>query len=48
MATPADWQSGDEVVIVPSLTDPEVMKSKFPKGWTEVRPYLRTTPDPKR
>jgi len=48
VATPANWKDGDDVVIVPSLKDPEVLKAKFPKGWKEVRPYLRITPQPNR
>jgi thioredoxin-dependent peroxiredoxin len=48
VATPADWKHGDDVVIVPSLTDPKIMKEKFPKGWKELKPYLRMTPDPTR
>lgn len=48
VATPADWKDGQDVVIVPSLKDPEVLKQKFPKGWKEVRPYLRLTPQPNR
>ena len=48
VATPVNWQNGDEVIIVPSLTDPVVMKEKFPKGWREVKPYLRITPQPNR
>lgn len=48
VATPADWKDGQEVVIVPSLKDEAVMKEKFPKGWREVRPYLRLTPQPNR
>ncbi len=48
VATPADWKAGDDCVIVPSLTDPKVMKEKFPKGWKEVRPYLRMTPQPNK
>ncbi|HZV61050.1 MAG TPA: peroxiredoxin [Methylophilaceae bacterium] len=46
VATPANWESGDDVVIVPSLTDPEVLKQKFPKGYKAVKPYLRITPQP--
>ena len=46
VATPADWKDGDKVVIVPSLKDPAVMKEKFPKGVKEIKPYLRTTPQP--
>jgi alkyl hydroperoxide reductase subunit AhpC len=48
VATPVDWKQGDDVVIVPSLKDPAVMKEKFPKGWKEVKPYLRITPQPNR
>ena len=46
VATPVDWKDGDDCVIVPSLKDPEVLKEKFPKGYTEVKPYLRMTPQP--
>jgi thioredoxin-dependent peroxiredoxin len=46
VATPVDWKRGDDVVIVPSLKDPEVLKKKFPKGWRELKPYLRITPQP--
>lgn len=48
VATPANWKDGDDVVIVPALKDPEVLKEKFPKGYTEVKPYLRMTPQPNR
>jgi alkyl hydroperoxide reductase subunit AhpC len=48
VATPVNWKDGDDCVIVPSLTDPEVVKAKFPKGWKELRPYLRMTPQPNR
>ncbi len=48
VATPANWKDGEDVVIVPSLKDPEVMKQKFPKGWNEIRPYLRMTPQPNK
>ncbi|MEO5765983.1 MAG: peroxiredoxin [Casimicrobiaceae bacterium] len=46
VATPANWKDGDDVVIVPSLQDPEVIKQKFPKGYKALRPYLRMTPQP--
>lgn len=46
VATPVDWKQGEECVIVPSLTDPKVLKEKFPKGYRELRPYLRMTPQP--
>ena len=48
VATPVDWKDGGDCVIVPSLKDPAVMKQKFPKGWKEVRPYLRLTPQPNK
>ena len=48
MATPADWKDGDDCVIVPSLTDPEELKKKFPKGYKALKPYLRMTPQPNR
>ncbi|MFE1746075.1 peroxiredoxin [Coleofasciculus sp. H7-2] len=46
VATPVNWKEGDDCVIVPSLKDPEVLKEKFPKGYTEIKPYLRMTPQP--
>ncbi|WP_349617518.1 peroxiredoxin [Azotobacter salinestris] len=48
VATPANWQDGEEVVIVPSLQDPEELKQRFPKGFRAVKPYLRLTPQPNR
>ncbi|AZV94528.1 peroxidase [Bordetella sp. J329] len=48
VATPVNWQDGDDVVIVPSLKDEEVIKQKFPKGYKAVRPYLRLTPQPNK
>ncbi|CAG0988651.1 peroxiredoxin 6, 1-Cys peroxiredoxin [Methylophilaceae bacterium] len=48
VATPADWQDGDDVVIVPSITDPEILKTKFPKGFNAIKPYLRLTPQPNK
>lgn len=48
VATPADWKDGDDVVIVPSIVDPEVLKSKFPKGFNAIKPYLRITPQPNK
>lgn len=46
VATPGNWKNGDDVVIVPSLKDEEVIKRKFPKGYKALRPYLRMTPQP--
>lgn len=48
VATPANWQHGDDVVIVPSLKDEDEIKQRFPKGYTAVTPYLRLTPQPKQ
>ena len=48
VATPANWKEGDDCVIVPSLTDPAVLKAKFPKGYKQLRPYLRMTPQPNK
>lgn len=46
VATPANWQQGEDVVIVPSLKDEQEIKQRFPKGYTVVKPYLRLTPQP--
>jgi len=43
VATPANWKKGDEVIIVPSLTDPQLLQQKFPQGFRQVKPYLRYT-----
>jgi len=48
VATPANWEDGGDVVIVPSITDPEVLKTKFPKGYDAIKPYLRMTPQPNK
>ncbi len=48
VATPANWKDGQDVILSASLQDPAVLKQKFPKGYTVVRPYLRTTPQPNR
>ncbi len=48
VATPVNWKQGEDVIIVPSLQDPEVIKQKFPKGYKAVKPYLRITPQPDR
>src|SRR5689334_15621805 len=47
VATPANWQDGDDVIIVPSLND-EASKEKFPGGWKTVKPYLRVVPQPNK
>jgi alkyl hydroperoxide reductase subunit AhpC len=48
VATPGNWKDGDDVVIVPSLQDPDLIRQKFPKGYTAVTPYLRLTPQPNK
>lgn len=48
VATPVNWQDGQDCVIVPSITDPEELKQRFPKGYTEIKPYLRMTPQPNK
>ena len=45
VATPADWQQGEDVIILPSVPDDEA-KALFPDGWDVVKPYLRRVPDP--
>ncbi|WP_242129152.1 peroxiredoxin [Sphingobium sp. Sx8-8] len=47
VATPADWKQGEDVIIVPSLTD-EAAQQLFPQGWTAHKPYLRTVAQPGR
>ena len=48
VATPVNWQDGDDCVIVPSIQDPAELAQRFPKGYTAVRPYLRMTPQPNK
>ena len=47
VATPVDWTDGDDVVILPAISD-EDADSMFPKGYKAVRPYLRITPQPNK
>ena len=47
VATPADWQKGDDVIIVPAVNNDDA-KALFPNGWTTVKPYLRTVADPSK
>ncbi len=47
VATPANWEDGDDCIIVPSIPDDEA-RDKFPKGYKALRPYLRVTPQPNR
>lgn len=46
LATPANWKNGEDVVISPSISNEEA-KELFPKGFKEIKPYLRTTAPPK-
>ncbi|HXK26544.1 MAG TPA: peroxiredoxin [Myxococcota bacterium] len=46
VATPVDWKSGEDVIIVPSLSDEEA-KKKFPGGWKTLKPYLRVVKQPR-
>ena len=47
VATPANWQDGDDCIVVPAVSD-EDAKGKFPKGFTAIKPYLRVTPQPNK
>lgn len=47
VATPADWQEGEDVVVVPAIKTEDI-PAKFPKGFTEIKPYLRMTPQPNK
>ena len=45
VATPVNWEDGQDVIVVPSISDEEA-DTLFPKGYTKIKPYLRTTPQP--
>ena len=45
VATPVNWQDGEDVIIVPAVSDEEA-KEKFPGGWDAKKPYLRVVKDP--
>ena len=45
VATPADWKNGEDVIIVPAVSD-EDAKAKFPEGWDTKKPYLRVVKQP--
>ena len=47
VGTPANWQKGEDVIILPSVND-EAAKELFPDGWETVKPYLRKVPDPSK
>jgi thioredoxin-dependent peroxiredoxin len=46
VATPVNWKAGEDVIIVPSVSD-EDARRKFPGGWTTLKPYLRVVAQPK-
>jgi thioredoxin-dependent peroxiredoxin len=46
VATPVNWKKGEDVIIVPAVSDEEA-KQKYPGGWKTVKPYLRIVPQPK-
>ena len=45
VATPVNWQQGDDVIIVPAVSDEEA-KKKYPDGWASPKPYIRIVPQP--
>lgn len=47
VATPADWKEGEDVVVIPSIKTEDI-PAKFPKGFREIKPYLRLTPQPNK
>jgi alkyl hydroperoxide reductase subunit AhpC len=47
VATPADWKDGEDVIVVPAIKTEDI-PAKFPKGFKQVKPYLRTTPQPNK
>src|SRR6201990_318260 len=47
VATPADWKDGEDVIVVPAIKTEDI-PAKFPKGFTQVKPYLRTTTQPNK
>ncbi|PSP19374.1 MAG: peroxiredoxin [Cyanobacteria bacterium QS_8_64_29] len=46
VATPSNWKQGDECVILPIIKDESELQQRFPKGYRELKPYLRMTPQP--
>ncbi|ANM30697.1 peroxidase [Acidobacteria bacterium Mor1] len=47
VATPVNWKHGDDVIIVPAVSNDQA-KQKYPEGWREEKPYLRYVPDPSK
>ena len=46
VATPVNWQDGEDVIIVPAVSD-EAAKQKYPNGWKSPKPYIRFVPQPR-
>jgi thioredoxin-dependent peroxiredoxin len=46
VATPVNWKHGEDVIIVPAVSDDEA-KQRFPEGWKSVTPYMRVVPQPR-
>ncbi len=45
VATPVNWKNGEDVIIVPAVSDAEA-KEKYPEGWKTIKPYLRVVAQP--
>ena len=45
VATPVNWKPGNDVIIVPAVTD-DMAKTKYPEGWKTLKPYLRLVKQP--
>ena len=48
VATPGNWTDGDDVIIPLTVQDPDLIKQKYPKGFSAIKPYLRLTPQPNK
>jgi alkyl hydroperoxide reductase subunit AhpC len=48
VATPGNWTDGDDVIIPLTVQDPDIIKARYPKGFSAPRPYLRITPQPNK
>lgn len=46
VATPVNWKQGEDVIIIPSVSDAEA-RERFPVGWKAPKPYIRIVPQPK-
>jgi alkyl hydroperoxide reductase subunit AhpC len=46
VATPVNWKDGDDVIILPAVTEAEA-KERYPEGWKQPKPYLRIVPQPR-